>query len=460
MFRIARIILIFACLEIVSLASFVRGELSLPLLAGLGAATFLISLKNPKWGIYILFGELFVGSRGHLLEYRFLSLRLVVFTAVFLAWGIGVIRERKFSRVPGIYWLLLVIIGLGAIHGYLRGNGLVNVFQDMNGYLYLAILPAVLAAVKTRQTLDNFFEILKAAIIVIAAKTLILFLWFSFGWQGVATLYHWIIDQDIGEITGQVGTASRIFMQSQFWALMGVFIMGLKGERGVRGWLIIAAALFSVIMSLSRSFWLGGIAGALFAAVMLLFYFHAGIGRVGKLAAIIILIIAAETGALFAFSKTVGSSQAVGSRAQSPIKEAAGGARLLLLPELLAEIKQSPLIGKGFGEEVTYASYLPDRVTAQNPEGKITSYAFEWGYLDTVLKIGFLGLLVYLFFIAHIFRQGWSNFQTLGILSGLVALVILNITTPYLNHPLGIGYLIFAYSYLSVIRKENDEAIG
>jgi len=237
-----------------------------------------------------------------------------------------------------------------------------------------------------------------------------------------------------------------------------------------------SATVFSVIFSLSRSFWLGGIAGAAFAAIMLLVYFRVGWERFTKFAMIIILIVAAEIGAFYLVSRTAGRSEAVGSRLENPIREAAGGARLLLLPGLLTEIKQSPFFGKGFGQEVTYSSYLPDRVTSDNPEGKITSFAFEWGYLDIILKIGLLGFVIYLIFIANIFKQGWSNlqffrlpspavqanggqaisnfqtntqipnfkFQILGVLSGLVALIVLNITTPYLNHPLGIGYLLLS----------------
>ena len=94
---------------------------------------------------------------------------------------------------------------------------------------------------------------------------------------------------------------------------------------------------------------------------------------------------------------------------------------------------------------------MPDRVTRENPDGEITTYAFEWGYLDTLLKIGALGLIIYLLFIARIIWLGVqkfeirnSKFETLGLLTGLIALLALNITTPYLNHPLGIGYLILA----------------
>ncbi len=498
--------------EALSLVVFVYNGLNLPLLIVIGLVTFWLALKRPELGIYLLFGELFVGSRGRMFEYGIVSLRIVVFGAVFLGWVINLIQKSKiknqndnakfkiFRDVPKTYWLLLLIIVVGALKGFLTSNGLGNVFQDANGYLYLLILPAVLIAVKSRAVLENIFPILGAAIVVIAIKSLALFLWFGLDLPGVATAYHWVIESKAGEITGFVGSASRIFLASQFWSLVGVFVFGVAwidpSLRGVRfgrtakqsqesseiafpstsfgvattknvRFIILGAAVLSIILSLSRSFWLGGIAGAIFAALVLLFYLKVGIGRVARLAGIVILIAVLEIGVLYGLMSLGGGevSSTIASRIENPAQEAAGSARLLLLPQLLSALKQSPVLGAGFGKELSYESFLPDRITPQNPTGKITSYAFEWGYLDTLLKIGALGLLIYLLFIAHIFRLGFSKLQItnyklqiLGILAGLAALLVLNITTPYLNHPLGIGYLIFVYSYLFVIRKDNETA--
>lgn len=487
--------------EGLSFLAFVYPKISLPVLLLAGIATFWISLQRLEWGLYILFGELFIGSRGHLLETGFISLRLVIFVAVFMAWVSTIVIQRpkaeespfyhgipRFARndkIGVMYWLLLIVVAMGVLIGYLDGNGLRNVFFDANGYLYLLILPAVLAGIRTREAVESLFKILAAAILVIAAKTLILFLWFTYGFAEVAVVYHWIIERDIGEITGIVGSASRIFMQSQFWALVGIFIFTLpfplpsregnleKGSSplvgevrwGVRGWLVISAALLSVILSLSRSFWLGGMAAGIFVVAVVIFRYREQFRSLVRLGGILILIVALELGGLYVITRYASGniSESVASRIGNPVQEAAGGARLLLLPELLKEIKRAPLWGSGFGKEVTYKSYLPDRIRPDNPDGEITSFAFEWGYLDTMLKVGLIGLLVYLFFIARIFKLGWKKLSIidyrlsiLGILSGLVALVVLNITTPYLNHPLGIGYLILCLLTFKVSHPREE----
>ena len=481
--------------EGVSLLSFMYPVLSLPLIILAGAATFFITLKNAEWGIYLLFGELFFGSRGHLLEYDIgfmsVSLRLVIFAVVFLAclskFSIFNFQFSKKSKI--LYTLLLIVIGFGIIKGYFSGNAIANVFNDANGYLYLLILPAVFSVIKTRRQIENILLILAAAILVVAGKTLLIFVWFSFGLPGVANVYHWIVAQDFGEITGDVGKASRVFMQSQFWSLMGLFIFSIPLVTSLRGviapkqspeqefaslplaktmnWLIVAASILAIIMSLSRSFWLGAIAGGLFAIITVLWQFRAFFRSFLGLGLKLGLIAVLEIGLLYGIVAAGGNAiaESVSSRGGDPTKEAASGARLLLLPELLAGIKQSPIFGAGFGEMVTYKSYLPDRVSRANPDGEITNFAFEWGYLDIALKIGGLGLIIYLLFIAHIFAMGWkamnfqfpiSNFQILGLLSALAALLVLNVTTPYLNHPLGIGYIILSGIIFKIYGNEQQ----
>ena len=457
-------LILMVVVEAVSLLSFVIDGASLPLLIITGLVVFVLSLKNLEWGVYILFAELFFGSRGHLLEFDYgpvsISLRLVIFAAVFLAWIVSAARSSNFgvriqnTKYKILYTALLVVLGYGIIIGILNGNSIANVFNDANGYLYLLILPAVFSAITSKEHVVRILQILGAAIVVVALKTLILFIWFAGDFVGVATLYHWVIERDIGEITGIVGSASRIFMQSQFYALIGAFVFGVLyfgkfdsffSKRVT--WLVLAASYLSIILSLSRSFWLGAIAGSIFASLAVLFILKVSFARLFKFGLIVLFIIALELGGLYLITVSTGGgiSGSVISRIENPVNEAAGSARLLLLPKLLTGIREAPIFGKGFGSELSYKSFLPDKVAENNPDGEITAFTFEWGYLDMILKFGILGFLVYLFWIASIFKSGWhrSHPVALGLLAGLVALVVLNVTTPYLNHPLGIGYLIF-----------------
>ena len=135
--------------------------------------------------------------------------------------------------------------------------------------------------------------------------------------------------------------------------------------------------------------------------------------------------------------------------------EAGVSSRWNLLPPLLREIKQAPLLGKGFGATVTYKTQDP-RVLEQNPSGEYTTYAFEWGYLDIWLKLGLIGLLVYIALLGKIFIEGIKTSYKLlciSLLSGLVMIMVTSFFSPYLNHPLGIGYVILTSLILGQKKK-------
>ena len=120
------------------------------------------------------------------------------------------------------------------------------------------------------------------------------------------------------------------------------------------------------------------------------------------------------------------------------------GSRWGLLKPLWKEVKENSILGAGFGKTVTYKTEDP-RALENNPNGLYTTYAFEWGYLDIWLKLGLFGLLAYLLLLFQIIKQGHQKQQNkiiLGSILGVIALTAIHFFTPYLNHPLGIGYLL------------------
>jgi O-antigen ligase len=142
------------------------------------------------------------------------------------------------------------------------------------------------------------------------------------------------------------------------------------------------------------------------------------------------------------------------SERATELDEAAISSRWELLPKLWQKITEAPILGKGFGTTVTYQSRDP-RQLASPGQGIYTTYTFEWGWFDIWLKLGFFGMLAYLAllikFIAETFKNSKNNpslFVGLGIC--LIVLAIVNFFTPYLNHPLGIGFILIAATFLRI----------
>ena len=125
--------------------------------------------------------------------------------------------------------------------------------------------------------------------------------------------------------------------------------------------------------------------------------------------------------------------------------------RWTLLPALWQGIERHPVLGSGFGATVTYTSHDPRVVAATG--GSYTTYAFEWGWLDHWFKFGIFGIPLMLWIVGRLMFRSWRSSEPLWIrgtlVASLFALAITHVFTPYLNHPLGIVWLVSLEAWLS-----------
>jgi O-antigen ligase len=478
--------------------------------------TLILTLEKLEYGLYILLAELFIGSKGYLFYFDLggtsVSLRIALFLIIMGVWLYKKfqIPNSKFQInsysltskffVPRIYWILFIFIVWGFIWGLIRGNSFQNVFFDFNAWLYFGIIFPLADVIKSREQIENILQILTAAVTAIIIKTFFLLFIFSHNLEvAMYPLYRWLRQFLIGEITLLDSGFYRIFFQSQIYVLIGFFIfvvllvvtaknktikqshnseivtsqqnLWTRNEKKtvINFWLLVIGSLSTILISFSRSFWIGLASGFLVLLIFLLIFkfrvkeiLKFGLYGLGILIISVILILITVK-----FPYPTPSKISWGSMFQerlADLNEAAVRSRWDLLPPLGKAIAKHPIIGSGFGTTVTYKSSDP-RALQINPTGEFTTYAFEWGYLDIWLKIGLAGLVVYLILIGKIWQQGWRilkfafyNFQfsnqlVLGLLLGLTALLATNFFSPYLNHPLGIGYVLLCNMFLINLNK-------
>lgn len=215
------------------------------------------------------------------------------------------------------------------------------------------------------------------------------------------------------------------------------------------------------MIGLSRSFWLGiavALAPLVFLSVKLIRpswkkFFSAGgfSAAAGGLGALLLVLIV-----LFPLPYRVGQANelsALFSSRASDMSDVAVSSRWKLLPELWKEITVNPLLGSGFGEEVTFQTDDP-RVRAFSPDGTWTTYSLEWGWLELWFKMGILGPLAFLWLFFGLLKGLWSDksrpaWLTVGLTAGLSMLYVTHFFSPYLNHPLGLGFILFIVPFLS-----------
>ncbi len=444
------------------------------------AIVLVLSLADLRTGVAVMVAELCIGSHGYLFAFindgLSVSLRIGLFLVVCSVAVLRAIQARQLefwkSSLRWPLFALMLAVALAALRGWQTGNGFANVFFDANAFMFLA---AVIPFWQALRSPDDLLYVAKFAFVaVIANTTKVLLMIYMFShdlWWALPETYRWIRDTRIGELTEVTDTFFRIFFQSQIYAAFALCVVTVYlvwrwsgktwrqalSDRSIRASTgVLTLLLASTLVSLSRSNWLGLTVAFLVLPVLLTIarlpvlswtlraYASVVVATVGSLvliAALLLVPIPPNNGWF--------SASMFGNRAFD--KEAGVGSRWALIGPLWTAIKAQPLIGKGFGTEVTYKTQDP-RLLAQNPSGIYTTFIFEWGYHDLWLKLGLIGLIVYGVFILTLLRRGIQSLRNspldgqkvflLGMTMALLALLTTHTTSPYLNHPLGISFLL------------------
>jgi hypothetical protein len=455
---------------------------------------------RPSVGVLAVLGELFIGSQGGYMlalgpaniDGAILSLRMGIFLVVFGVWLTRttiILCDRKGAPAKRLIWLkemrrggllwpyliLLLTFTFGALRGILASHDFAAVFFDANGYAFYALFPAFVEGFYDLIDRRICWFILAAALTVSVTKALAVLYFFSHRiFYIAANMYLWIRDTRVGEIAIMSADFHRVFFQSHLFILVGLFSAFLFAARarlfrGKAFWwpfLIFVWGLIGMILGLSRSFWFGGFFGFfLFIILLVKLEYWARLWKKMLVIAPLGLVLAIGIVSmvyLFPYPIKTGDlslSFLMKQRALSLVGEAAANSRWELLAAIWPIGFEHPIFGSGLGQEVTYTTFDP-RLLADIPDAQYTTYAFEWGYHDLWIKFGLLGLVVYAWFVAVILKpyftflknkKGYFNavneqeiFIVVGLLSGTAAMLITNVFSPYLNHPLGIGLLMAA----------------
>lgn len=431
-----------------------------------------------EYGFLILATEVLINSKGYLFFFEFnnfkLSIRIALWILIlfftFSHLTIKWYRQKKisfqFSRSKFFsYFIALVFfILVGLINGFLNKNSLHNIFFDFNSWLFFLLLIPLYEINFNKDILNNGLNLILAGLVWLALKTFLLIFIFSHNLYFSESLYRWIRLTGEGEITQMEGGLSRIFFQAQIFILTALFVFLIqeinhKKEINLKiknwcNWNIFFIVIFlaSLIISFSRSFW----ASLILNSIILFFYFgfKKNLRQIIYLFFSFIIYLILSLILIFGIIKfplsiqsNINATESFSQRILNS-KESAIASRWELLNPLWQEVKNYFWFGKGFGSTITYSSKDP-RVLQNNPNGRYTTYAFEWGFLDLWLKIGLFGLIAYITLLIKIFFSLFKlkNNLSYGLALGLIALIIVNFFTPYLNHPLGIAYILFIVKF-------------
>lgn len=438
-----------------------------------------LTLKNRWLGILLIFSELIIGSQGRMLAIDIINfsvpIRLAMFIALFVIWLFNDFKFKDFwellktSKLFQLFILTIITIKLGFLLGFLN-HPFSDAFYDVNGYFFLGLAFPLITYLNSKDQLIELINLIFAGTIFMAVELMIyLYVFFhGFGWQ--TEWYKWLRDTRLAEITPMSKTADfyRIFFQSYIYAAIALCISIWTYFKSLisKSWaiLICGASIAIILTSSSRSIWY---ALALTIPALIIYLtvkshqrltdtkrvgYSIFSGSIFSLLLILILtnIPIPHTTQLYTFN-------IVGERLNVS-DEAGASTRWKMLPPLFEQIKKHPFFGDGFGTSVTYNSDDPRIKTSENPTGIRTTFAFEWGILDTITEIGLVGLFIFMLFWGYLQYQLFkSNNDLLKIFVVINDFILfVHITTPYLNHPLGLGMLVISLvAILNQIKNPN-----
>lgn len=464
--------------EVLSYLAYFYPSLNWLALALIGLVVLWLSLKNITWGLLFVIAEWGIGSQGYLffapIESSTISLRILLWIIVMAVWfskeiTAWISNKQSWQKLRGdvLYAPQLLVLGFALLIGVAvalyTGNDSGFFFLEAKRWFYIIIWLPLFRAFRTKEDFYRLALVLAAAIFVLALKTFVLIYIFSHSFIPlVYDVYGWMRLYLLGEITRLPNGFARVFMQSQIFLLpamitfFGFFIRRLRTsnwkpnrETTIYGTLTVMT-MCVLIASLSRSFWLG-LGGSLLCVGIVYYYVRRPklqfIGRVLLNAFVLSLISALVLFMVVRFpypDPTAQFDASLLTDRTNPL-EAGAASRWSLLPVMWHEIRKAPLFGYGFGKTITYRTEDP-RIVSTTADGLYTTYAFEWGWLDIWLKLGIVGLFAYSWLLSAILRDGLRIMKTkplrgVGIMMSVIALAIVHFFTPYLNHPLGFGYL-------------------
>lgn len=451
------------------------GYVSLFMLAVIGIGTIVATYKKLEYGLFIAFIELLSNAHGYLISEHIgplrVSIRMVIFLAVFVGWMIAMLVRRnpvrfRDSRMISFLPLIFAIV-IGGIVGLVQRSA-VEVFQDGNAYLYLCYLLPVLHvqwdSIKQRVILQMLAA---ATIFSSVVSILLLYAYTHFSEPVLKIVYVYLRDIRFAEITNVGMGIYRIFEQTQFFAIIfgllilpRLFIPQSKRDRFVTvGTLSLVASV--LLISMSRSFLFGAI-GAVFVIflAMIIVYkttikqFIVGMSRTLLVTALGVLMLIAAVAFPFPHDRGAADylSDIFGARVSE--SDVAISSRWNLLGPMIDRIQLSPVFGNGFGQTVTFKTDDP-RARAINPDGTWTTTSMEWGWFELWLKMGVFGPMAFLFLYVGIIRSAMQLFHTektwiaIWVIATMTFVYFTHVFSPYLNHPIGIGMVIALVPFLS-----------
>lgn len=405
-----------------------------------------ISTKRNDIGFVLILGEILFGGAGQFLILGEFILR----TWMLFLFGCIWIIQKRYKGVSELFTKkekiivssVLIVIAYAIMRGFLHKHQTGWVLQDAMLYLFILFIIPFKQYSKTISKFGQMF--FDAFIYCTSVFSFVTFLIYSSGIGFLPdTYYHWFRNIVGGKITDlgnnfyRIVTSEQLLLVPIILILFSYLLHNISFKQNKKTWILFFLSLASIILNFTRIYFIAIIIGSFFLLSK----------KVWKK-----WLVVAMVAVVFSTSFLVGTSlvasggdttglDLVGVKIASiarPSDDASGVTRMLLLPQIFEKIERYPILGSGLGISVQFIDPVKKEM--------ITRTQFDWGYFEMITELGGLGVLVYMTFIfplcIFLYKKKISSRLAVGYLAGIIALCIVNVTTPALFQGFGVLYLV------------------
>lgn len=426
--------------------------------------------KSKRLAWHLVLFELLLGGSGIMLELGTISIRtLFVYTFSFL-WivhhGARKGHAHKLKVPHTLFALIAALVGyacISAIIGLANGYGLAAVLPDIIPYTYAVLILPTYHLIHDADEMKQGF-LLRAAMVFIFATALFSILNEFLFSSGLVQLhgeyYNWLRDVLAAKITLMDTGFWRIVFPEHLLVVPGiVIILSLLMRDELHHWLwrlAVGALMIILILNFSRTYML-----ALLVATPFLLLHHKFSEWIKEVLFAIVLFsvlfvsihLVASGGSSIGVDLLVSRFGAIAD----PASEISTYSRTQLLSPIFSQIVEHPIFGSGLGASL-------DTVT---PLGEvIKTNQYEWGWFETIAKMGVVGTLLLVSLIGFLISNTLRHIRDarshqdlhVGMIAAVVSMLIMHLFAPIFSHVYGI-LLLVALTSLSSIPVLSHELV-
>ncbi|SHE83051.1 O-antigen ligase family protein [Alkalibacter saccharofermentans] len=411
----------------------------------------MINKYNSHILLKIIIIEMVLGGSGRVLTITsLLTIRYILFGLSLLYFSYEIYNNNYSIKNTPFYHevnFFLAVYFMAILIGLFNGYDSLDVINSSKGYLYIFMIYPIGMMISSRELVKKAWEVFNNSALVLALLSIAIFAIFSYDESSYAVINPVLINLEYGHLSIRYGLPSVFFKASPYVAIALInnlfLFFNSPQQRDKFSILKILILLISILSTLTMGIWLASFIGLALCIVLS----RPAIKKNTTLVLFSLIIVL-----IFVFNDFI--IDALLNRL-SPT-DASFIIKKNQFFSLINIWRNNVVVGNGFGIKVFFESAVATREMVK----------FELFWIELLVNMGLIGLISFLLLIikpiykaVKLIKSEVINKTEVRLLqSGIVGLIMFSVISsvnPFLNNPIGLGYLILVMATINTYSKEN-----